>query len=465
MLKRKPREKQAEALSLISGKKAFALFMEMRTGKTKVIIDDWQRRPDCPDLLVIAPASVYRVWGQALHDDAVEMPLVYTWVSSERADVTPFLKHKGCRVLLMNVETLSSVEDAQNLCVDFMEQRRKVMLVIDESTIIKSHSAKRTQFITLSLAPRAAYRRILSGLPTPRSPFDLYAQMYFLDPAILNYPNYFVFRKRYAILKKIPVGNRSVEIVVGYRNTEELQRKIAPHSFRVLLSECTDLPTSTYMVREVKLTDEQKRVYKDLKKHATAELESSDHVTAGMVIVQILRMHQVLMGRAVDENDVTHDLGEHRIATLLELLNETSEKAVIFCSYVADVQKITASIIKEFGEGSAARFWGGYETREVEEARFKTDANCRFMVATAAAGGLGRTWDCASMEVFYSSTNNLEHRMQAESRTLAVGKTQSMLYVDLIVPGTVEEEILNALRNKIDMATAITGDNYREWLV
>jgi SNF2 family DNA or RNA helicase len=87
------------------------------------------------------------------------------------------------------------------------------------------------------------------------------------------------------------------------------------------------------------------------------------------------------------------------------------------------------------------------------------------MVATAAAGGLGRDWSAASIVVYYSSTNNLEHRMQSESRPLAVGKTKPMLYIDLQCSGTVDEKIIGALRKKIDLAAQITGDNWREWVV
>jgi hypothetical protein len=71
----------------------------------------------------------------------------------------------------------------------------------------------------------------------------------------------------------------------------------------------------------------------------------------------------------------------------------------------------------------------------------------------------------ASLVVYYSSTNNLEHRSQSEERAQAVGKKDSVLYVDLIVPGTVEEQIIGALRDKIDLAGAITGDDYRRWLI
>jgi hypothetical protein len=472
--KRKPRQKQAEALQRMDGHKAFALFLEMRVGKTKVILDDWAQKvanKEVSDLCVIAPASVYRIWETALQDDVNDALLkqcyVYTWVSKEKASTKALLAHPGPRILIMNVEALSTVDPARKLCLNFLA--RPTMLVIDESTTIKSPTAVRTLIINRVLSHRAAFRRILSGLPTPRSPLDIFSQMEFLDRNILGYSDYDSFCMHYAITRKTTFGGKlkyPITVVDGYKNQEELREKILPYSFRAELRECADLPSSQYMIREITMTKEQERVYKELKKFAIAKLDGQARITPEVVITQMLRMHQVLMGRGVDSDDNVHSIGEHRTATLIDLLNETKEKAIIFCSYDADVQKVAAALRKEFGNNSVARFWGGNrQTREAEEKEFKTNPECRFMVATAAAGGFGRAWDVASITVFYSNTDNLEHRMQAEARQLSVDKTAPMLYVDLVVRGTIEDKILQALRSKINLSAAITNDNWRQWVV
>jgi SNF2 family DNA or RNA helicase len=113
-----------------------------------------------------------------------------------------------------------------------------------------------------------------------------------------------------------------------------------------------------------------------------------------------------------------------------------------------------------------ARFWGGNrDTREDEERRFLNDPQCQYMVATAAAGGRGRTWTVADLVVYYSNTADLEHRSQSEERAQGVDKVNSVLYVDLIAPGTVDEKMLSTLRRKINMAAAITSDTWREWVI
>ena len=87
------------------------------------------------------------------------------------------------------------------------------------------------------------------------------------------------------------------------------------------------------------------------------------------------------------------------------------------------------------------------------------------MVSTQAAGGKGNTWTVADLTVYCSNSYDLEHRLQSEDRNHRKGQKKSVTYIDLICRGTVEERIIKALRQKIDLSTAITGENYREWLI
>ncbi len=475
-----PYAHQREALDKMRGREAFALLASMRVGKSKILIDDWGDMVDqdeVADLMVVAPGGVYRTWAteiaKQLPQDALDATAVHTWQSGggrghdrALANFMQSVYDDAPRVFLINVEALSSVDKAREAAIEFLGQRRAVM-AIDESTVVKNPSARRTKFIQQKLAPRAAYRRILSGLPTPRSPLDLFSQFEFLDWRILGHKSYYSFRARYAVVKKMDFGGRAVNIVVGYRNTDELWSLIAPHSYRVTLDQVRQAAPPVYAMREVAMTDEQKRIYHELKEFATAAIEADKHVTATAVITQILRLHQLLCGHVTDDDTgEIHDVPENRTAELLRVLEDYDGKAIIWCSYDHDVRKVSERLKKEYGERAVARFWGGNrDTREEEEARFKNDPECRFEVATPDAGGKGRTWSVADLHVFYSNRDDLEKRAQAEERAEAVDKYDQATRIDLYVPGTVDEKIIHAIRNKINMAATITGDNYREWLV
>jgi hypothetical protein len=282
---------------------------------------------------------------------------------------------------------------------------------------------------------------------------------------------------RQSLLKEIEVRNadpenrrnrvyvETVPVTKGYQNEEELRERIAPHSYRCLLSDCYDMPPKLYSFRDVEFTPEQKRVYKELKEMACAQLDAQSHVTALHVITKILRLHQVLCGHTrEDETGIIREIKENRTAAVLDLLEEYDGKAIVWCCYDYNVQHLSAAIERRFKK-RAARFWGGNRsTREREEREFK-DGTCDHIVATQSAGGRGRTWTEANLLVYHSSTNNLEHRAQSEERGDGNLKEDRIACVDLRVRGTVDEKIIAALRAKIDMAAKITRDDWRQWLV
>lgn len=474
----------------------FAWLMEMGTGKTKVVLDEWQDRVgrgELHDLVVSAPAGSYRNWFAdapgapsqvATHlDPALRKDLrVGFWRSgagvTHQAELRSLLNYRGPRMLFINTEALSGVRGVMDLCRQFMSvPSRGVQLVQDESTFIKSPDSIRSQSMRL-LAELASSRRIMTGLVTPQSPLDLFAQFEFLDWRILGHQSFYTFRARYAVIVKQQVmavrvvngrperAPRRVEMVVGYRNVEELQAKIAPYSYRCLKSDCLDLPPKVYEVREVELTKEQARMYAELRRYATAELDSGGWVTAPEVMVRLVRMHQLVCGYVVDEQGQERDIEENRTRALTELLREHSGKAVVWVAYDRVLRRTVAALQKEFGEQSTVAFWGGNrDTRGEGEVRFKTDPGCRFMVATPAAGGLGNNWQVANLEVYLANTYNLEHRLQSEDRLHRGGQVSSVTLVDLVARGTVDEKIIQALRSKLDLSTTINGDNYREWLI
>ena len=464
------RDYQARELARMRGKHAWGLLMYMRTGKSCVALADFgQLELDglADDFLLVAPAGVYLTWRgemeKHLSDDLRGRLRVGTWVSGKGVEPGFLRDHSRPRALLVNVEALSTATGAREACAVFAEGRR-VVTAVDESTAIKGHGTKRTKFVVQKLAPRSAYRRILSGLPDPRSPLDYFSQFYFLDPRILGHDRYESFFEEFAVYeKRLFAGRRwPTKVVTGYKNEDLLRERIAPWSSRVAFR--PDIPPS-WTLRHVPLTDEQRRAYAEMRQYATTKL-GDGHVTATIVLTQMMRLHQILCGHVTDDDGQVRELPELKTAQLLELLEDYSGKAVVWVTYDADVRKVAARLAAEYGPDSVARFWGGNaSTREAEEARFKGDPACRFMVATASAGGRGRTWDAADLVVYYSSSYDLEHREQSEQRVQAVGKARQVDYVDLVAPGTVEEKILHALRAKIDLSTAVSGGDWRQWVV
>lgn len=464
----------------------FAYLMEMGTGKSKVACDEYGSgvvNGGPIDLLVLGPAGSYRNWYEDksdlqraeinVHLDPAlrERMIVAPWVTgggkAAKDRIAYMLRTKDPkrpRALFMNTEALSTVEEARDLCMEFLGQRLAYM-VVDESTMIKNHKSRRSKYVN-KIGAEAASRRILTGSVAPRSPMDLYAQFSFLDWRILGHRSYYSFRARYAILRKMDMGGRKFDVEVGYRNVEELAELIEPYSYRALKEDCLDLEPKVYTVREVELTPEQRRMQKELKEFATAKLGDGQFVSTNLVIQQIMRMHQINLGHVRDEHGNIHEIPENRTAELMEVLEEHNGKAIIWAPYDFNIRKIVETIKKAYGEKSVAAFWGGNKKeRSEEERRFLGDPECRFMVSTPAAGGRGNTWVVADLVVYYGNTEDLELRQQSEDRAHRKGQNNKVTYVDLIARGTVDEKMVKSLRKKIDMSSLINRENYREWVI
>jgi len=255
-------------------------------------------------------------------------------------------------------------------------------------------------------------------------------------------------------------------IVAGYQHLPELRDKIAKHCYRVRKEDCLDLPPKIFQYRDIELTDEQKRIYKEILQDATAQLSKSKYVTTNNAMDQILRLHQVCCGYVPDEAGELTNIPSHRVGAVLEVLEDHEGKAIIWATYQHEIQKLEKALKEEYGPQAVAVYYGGnVNERGDDEARFKVDPDCRFMVATQAAGGLGMNWQVADLVIYAANNWNLALRLQSEDRAHRKGQTKSVTYVDITTRGTVEEKIIHALRNKMNLATTLTGEELRKWLV
>jgi hypothetical protein len=484
----------------------YALLMEMGTGKSKVIVDEFGERAaldDVSDLLLFAPAGCYLNWTEdypdapgeflkhmdpEVHERLIKVPWISGASKGHMHRVEAMLANRDPRrprALIINCEAMGIASGkALAAAREFIDtSRRGVICGVDESTTIKNPDANRSETINqIGATPGIVARRILTGLATPNPPLDLFQQFMFLDWRILGYQSFIGFRARYAHLRTLERAGDEMEggmkrrydrlIPIGFKNIDELHPKIDPWSYRVLKKDCLDLPEKVYMpIRHVPMTDKQRIIYNDIKENATAQLSASEWVTTQMVLDQRLRLDQVLCGFTVSEGGNLIEIPERRTETLLDILSDYQGKAIIWTTHDYCIRKLTDRLRKEYGPNSVAQFWGGNRrTRHIDEARWKGDPGCLWMVATQAAGGRGNTWVQGGLSIFYNNNDNLEHRLQAEDRNHRDGLmgpvgARMAIYEDLMVPGTIDFKKANNLRKKIDLSTMVMGDDYLKWII
>jgi len=468
--KSKPFAHQLKALEMSWDKEVFAYFMEMGTGKSKVLIDNIAMLYDKGKIngaLIVAPKGVYKNWLESeipTHlPDHIEKKIGFWQTNPDAPDMKAMFKSdEDLHICIMNVEAFSTKKGLQ-YAWKFLTCHR-ALIGIDESTTIKNPGAKRTKAI-LDLAKYSKYRRILTGSPVTKSPLDLFSQCQFLDPWLLDQQSYYSFRTRYAICRKINVSGRQVEIVVGYRNLGELSEKLKPFSYRCLKDDCLDLPKKTYMKRVIQLTDEQKKVYKQMKEMALAHLNGKMTTTA-TVITQLMRLHQITCGHFKADDDSIQEVKSNRLNELMDIIEEVEGKAVIWAHYRYDIKSIVNALEKKY-PGSTVTYFGDTTTEDRQKAIKEIqnpESKVRFIVGTPQTGGYGITLTGASTMIYYSNGYDLEKRQQSEARIDRIGQEKPMTYIDIIAEETIDEKIVKALRNKVNIATEIMGEELKEWI-
>ena len=368
------------------------------------------------------------------------------------------------KVLIMNVEAFSTDKG-----VEFAKQflrKRKVFMAVDESTTIKNRSAKRTKNI-VNVGGLAKYRRIATGSPITKTPMDLYSQCDFLDPHLLGFGSFFSFQARYCKMWRRSVGTHSFNQVVGYQNLEELTNNLDRFSYRILKKDCLDLPEKIYIKRLVELTPEQRRVYDQLKTIALAVLEQGV-VTAANALTQILRLQQVCSGFLKTDDGKFETIPSNKLNELMEALEEVDGKVIIWANYTHDIYAIAKAIQKEYGEGTVRMYFG--ETKAEDRQQIVEDFqdpnnSVRFFVGQPRTGGYGLTLTEAKTVIYYSNSYDLEVRLQSEDRAHRIGQKNNVTYIDIVTEGTVDEKILSALRDKIDIASTVLKEGYKQWLI
>ena len=471
--KTKPYDHQLTALEKSWNKETYAYFMEMGTGKTKVLIDNMAMLYDKGKIdgaLIIAPKGVVGTWYS--NELPTHLPehienVTVLWQPNinkkqqQKLD-SLFEIETALHIFIMNVEAFST-EKGKKFADKFLRSHNALM-AIDESTTIKNPSAKRTKNI-LALGKEAKYRRIMTGSPVTKNPLDLFSQCYFLDPFLLDFHSYYSFRNRYAEMKTMHAHGRSIQIVSKFRHLGELSESLQSFSYRVLKEDCLDLPDKIFIKRQIQLTPDQRKLYEQMKKQALAILEGKVSSTKNS-LTQLMRLQQITCGHFTDDTGTVQPIENNRINELMDVLEDVEGKAIIWAHYQWDINSIIKAVVAKYGPGSVVDYYGltPKDERQGNITRFQGDPKCRFFIGTPSTGGYGITLTAANTVIYYSNGYDLEKRLQSEDRAHRMGQKKPVTYVDINAEDTVDEKIVKALRSKIDIASQVLGEELRSWI-
>jgi len=443
--------------------KYFAQWDEMGSGKSLTLIKTMEHlylKGEIDGAIIISDKGAYLNWPITELPKCM-MPEIKTRISVwSSAKQVPDLVGEDdiLDILVMNVEAFSGERALMHAC-RFIDSHF-TLIAVDEATSIKNIKSERTKNL-IKLARKCDYRRILTGTPIVQSPLDVYAQCEFLEPGLLGHRTFVGFRSEYAEMRRMTFGSRSFDQIVGYRNLDKLTKKLVPFSSRVLKKDCLDLPDKVYEVVFVEQTPEQKKLYDDLKTYAMSQFEQG-LLTSTSAITTINKLHQINCGHVKLDDGTVIDIPNNRISQLSALLEKIDGKVLIWCAFQRDVELILKHL-EQSTEIYPVHYYGKSTTEDRERALklFQDDEDCKWFVGTAATGGKGLTLIQATTTIYYSNSDSAEDRWQSEDRNHRKGQLNQVTYHDLVVPGTVDEKILKALKRKEDLAYTVL-DKFRD---
>ena len=455
------------------------IFVTGNSGKTKVIIDNMtylKQKGAITAAIVLAPKGVYRNWSTQeipKHMPDEVKPHVLVW----KADASAGYKKKLLEeiesydgsdfpIMVFNIESLLSANGMATLKAFLKKHRGTVMGIIDESTCIKNHKAKRTK-AALEIGSKCRVRRIATGSPITNSPLDLYSQFAFLDKQIIGCGSFYAFRNIFAEIERITTRQgQSFDKILKYKNLHLLSKRINDFSYRVTKKECLDLPEKVYVTRDVELTPEQKRLYKEMKNLSFTMLDD-EIMSVQVALTKLLRLHQILCGSFTTDDGQIQKIPNNRIEALSEVLDETSGKVIIWANYLQNIEDIKQLLTEKYGAESFVVYTGatGNDDR-VEAIKQFQNANSpvRFFLGNVQTAGRGITLTAAQTVIYFSNNYSLEMRQQSEDRAHRVGQVNNVTYVDLVVRDSLDEKIIQALLAKRNIANEILHDDLEDWI-
>lgn len=449
--KTEPRVIQRKALNFLWSRDRAALFMDMRTGKTKTVID-WVSAlsvwKGARRLLVVCPLSVRETWRSEFENHC---PVEYSICLLDTKKVKAFEEWEKSgsplKVLVVGVESLAAGRAIDHVSF-FCLRGSETVVVVDESSKVKNHSAIRTKRV-IALGKECKWRAIMTGTPMGNSLVDLFSQYEFLDTDIIGVGDYYSFRARYCVM-----GGFERKQIVGYQNTAELVELVKPYTFQARKADVFEsMPPKTYIERVVEMTPEQRKVYESVKK-GTGEV-----LQVKTALEKMLRLQQIAGGFLTEQMDDgsqrVSPVGKSnsKLEELLSVLEETEGQTVVWAAFRAEIDMIYNALVNRYGENQVVKVDGSVNEQDRKKAMaLFQGGEVRFYVGTVSTSGMGVSLSAADVEIYFSNTFSYIDREQSEERAFNERKPLGTLIVDILTNGTVDRHVLKALKLKKDVS-------------
>lgn len=462
-----------------------------RTKHRLIESDHWHRLHDVSPnpihiSLVVCPNQVRLNWREEIDRFKTEKLHVQIIEGCARGREKSFIRglsqarcgpYHGV-VFIMGWDTLAVTAEALSLI-------RWDVLVADELHYAKSQTTQRWKHLK-KLRDNAAKRIGLTGDPISNTILDLYTQLEFLGEGQSGFSSFKAFKNFYGVYDTDFSDPQHGSKLVGIQNIPFIREQLARKAFLITKAEALpDLPKVTNRIVAVDMLPDQEALYNSLAAQMCVEIEEAcdkaeaqggrrEQLTAQHLLVKLLRLAQITAGfyKTDDREDETgfviakgqvkYFRENPKIKALIEILEARDglTKTIVWSCFVPLITQIS-EYLTTFGFGHVV-YYGQTkkDEREIAVKQFNENPNCTVFVANPACAGEGlnllgydphsktEQFMDASQSIFVATNFSKTQRTQPEGRNHRIGTRRQCEIIDLVVAGTIDEEIRKRVMQK-----------------
>lgn len=443
---------QHEAFLAIKDKPYAAIFHEQGLGKTKIAIDlllYWLDKRDIDTVMIVTKKTLVANWVGEFDTHTNLRPKVL----DTKKKSNYFVLNSAARVIITNFETISTEQDRLQLFL----KTRNVAIIIDESTKIKNPESKLTQdFFAISALFRI--KVIMTGTPVANRPYDIWAQIYFLDEGHSLGTNYAEFKAMCDLSNDLQEDESKRMIFED--SVAGIYNKIKDFSVRETKnSGIITLPSKIYHDVTVGFEQKQFEMYETLRKDMELTLTRGDETIldeSTETIKRLLRLVQITSNpKLIDESYVRESAKEILLDQLIERIISQDEMVIVWSIYTGNIDMFC----KKYAKYGAVKITGkmAVEERNKSVAAFKS-GKAKLLFATPQSAKEGLTLTIANNAIFYDRGFNLDDYLQAQDRIHRISQKRDCHIYNLMVEDSIDIWIDYLLKAKQRAAFLAQGD-------
>jgi SNF2 family DNA or RNA helicase len=411
----------------------------MGTGKTNAALwayDYLRRVKQVNRMLVICPLSTMeRTWGDGVFSTFPHLDFAVLHGTRDRRLK---LLNSDVHIYIINIDGVRTIEKelAKRPDID--------LIVVDELAMARNSSTERWKTLN-AICNKQTTRRVwgMTGSPTPNAPTDAWAQCKLVTPDNPDVPRYFG-RFRDMVMRQI-----SPFKWVSRADANDVIHKMMQPAIRFSLDDCTDLPEQTFITREVDMTPDQKKAYKDMVSKLSVEM-AGGQILAVNEAVKANKLIQIACGVAYDTsgNEVLID-NKPRIDQVKELIEEAEGKGIVFVPLTGALEHVANELRQQW----AVEVVHGATSKTARDEIFRQFQNTpdpRVLVANAQTMSHGLTLTAATTIIWYAPVHSNEVYEQACARVRRPGQTRTTVIAH-IAGSDIERKVYKRLSEKQSM--------------